>query len=84
MKKLYTKLTLFFYKDFQINYTRIKNDIYGNPRFEVQIFTPEDIEYAIKYNSYIIPMWNYKITSYNIEEEIKSFIDNEIKNRKDK
>lgn len=81
MKKILLKMRMFIYKDYTVNYTRINNDKYGNPRYEVTIYTPQEVSYLIKFPDTEITGITYRKTSYNIEQDIKEYINNEINKR---
>lgn len=48
---------------YTVVYERIKNDVSGNPRYEVTVF--EDMHHKGTYN----------ITSYSVEEDIRKLIE---------
>lgn len=77
MKETNRNVSLYCWNGFYCIIERIKNDIYGNPRYDIIIIQQDDIWYNIRKDSidtYIDKP--IRITSYNILKDIQEYLDN--------
>lgn len=78
MRKLKKESKIIKYNGIIAIIERINNDMYGNPKYQIQLINIESVESIVK-NENSISFFNnqyYNITSYNIEKDIKNIIDN--------
>lgn len=64
MRKLKRYKYLIKYKDYIFIYERIKNDIYGNPKYQIDVF------------KHVLHLGTYNIVSYDILSDITSMYEN--------
>ncbi len=73
MKRIEKTVEIMNYKNNIITIERIKNNMNGNPRYDVSIINSNDI-YVDEKTNY---MESFRITSYNVIQDIKDYIDEE-------
>lgn len=74
MKKLKNESKIMDYKGILAIIERVNNDRNGNPKFKIQFINKKDlIENTTNYNNQY-----YNIISYNIDLDVKNYIDNNI------
>lgn len=78
MRKLKRNSTLLYRKGIIAIIERIKNDINGNPKFQIQFINENELTEAQTAHQTATNKQYYTLTSYNIELDVINYIDNNI------
>lgn len=80
MKKLKKESTILYRKGTTAIIERLKNDINGNPKYQVQFINNNELSEAQTAHQTSYNNQYYTLISYNIELDIANYIDNNIIN----
>lgn len=80
MRRLKRESKIIYRKGIIAIIERLKNDVNGNPKFQVQFINENELSEAQTYHDTTYNNQYYTLTSYNIDLDIINYIDNNIIN----
>lgn len=78
MKKLKRESKVIYRKGVIAIIERVKNDLYGNPKFQVQFINENELSKAQTNHNTTYNNQYYTLTSYNVDLDVIYYIDNNI------